>query len=194
MRDKSVPVLSALQRDQLHVIARARACALGLIGDDTDDCAIAFVEHLNRQIARHPQTILPHLASSSWILRSANNWAKNYARRYCQRPVPTHSARQAISLPTSSQTPETDATLLEPKQRLHAALRLLSPAQRNLFQRHCVTGETIAQIAETMYCPPDAIRRSYCELRRRLQDLLIQSGLDPREAMNCLYQALTSHS
>ena len=74
-----------------------------------------------------------------------------------------------------------------------AAMSQLSYAQRDLFYRRCIAGETIAQIAERTDCSPEAVRRSLRLLRNGLQDLLVQMGLSATEAMDCLYQTLTQH-
>jgi len=95
----------------------------------------------------------------------------------------------------TSELPNPEQSLLgrEFTSRLDMALSRLTPVQRELFQRHCIEGETLVHIGETMGRSAEAVRQSYCLLRRRLQTLLMETGFSQCEAMDYLYQMLTNH-
>lgn len=202
MQTKSIPALTSQQCQNLLVLANARARALGLIGEDPDDCALSFVGHLLRQIELYPQATIPRLQSAPWLYRCADNWAKNYARQHRRRnayeqpwPEEPFEANDAQRKEFSSELPNPEQTLLgqELTSRMDVALNQLTPVQRDLFRRHCIEGETLVHIAQTTGRTPEATRQAFCLLRRRLQNLLMQTGLSQHEAMDYLYQMLTTH-
>ena len=76
---------------------------------------------------------------------------------------------------------------------LDTILRQLTTAERDLFQRYCVQGESLAHISTTVPCSPETMRQHSCMLRGKLQTLLIEAGFSRKEAQDFLYQALTTH-
>lgn len=202
MQEKLTPALNAQQCQSLLVLANTRARALGLAGEEPDDCALAFIGHLLRQIELHPQATLPRLQSAPWLFRCADNWAKNYARQHRRRsayeqpwPEETFEANDAPLKEFSSEELGPEQKLLgqELTCRMEVALQQLTPVQRDLFRRHCIEGETLIHIAQTTGRTPEAARQAFCLLRKRLQHLLTQTGLSQHEAMDYLYQMLTVH-
>lgn len=81
----------------------------------------------------------------------------------------------------------------EEELRFGQALSRLTPEQRTLLHRHCIEGETFAQIAAEQRRAPESVQQTFCLLRRQLQRLLMQAGLGPQDAMDCLYRSLTRH-
>jgi len=69
----------------------------------------------------------------------------------------------------------------------------LTIAERDLFQRYCVQGEPLTQLASTVPCAPESVRQYTCTLRRRLQTLLSEAGFSHAEAQDYLYRTLTMH-
>jgi len=69
----------------------------------------------------------------------------------------------------------------------------LTIAERDLFQRYCVQGESLTQLASTIPCLPETVRQYTCMLRTRLQTLLSEAGFSRAEARDYLYQTLTMH-
>ena len=201
MSEKFIPALDAQQCHRLLVIAHSRARAIGLAGDDPDDCALAFVGHLLRQVHQDPHTTLPNLQSSPWLFHCADNWAKDYARQHRRRRACEETRIQEAPERNECHGQEFLSELADPQQSLPGqesysyldiALSRLTPVQRELFRRRCLEGETLIHLGETRGRSAEAIRQSSCLLRRRLQTLLMETGFSQREAIDYLYQMLSS--
>ncbi len=202
MQNFSAPVLNSQQCQMLIGIACARARAIGLTGEDPEDCALAFVEHLLQEIDLHLQATLPHLQSDLWLFRCADNWARNYARGQRRRSLHEQSWSLQIfdqnefqGTALSAGDPGLDQRILRQElgNRLDAALGQLTQGQQALFRRHCLEGETLVHIAEDTNRSPAAVRQALCLLRHRLQRILAAKGLSQNEAMDYLYHSLITH-
>ena len=198
MQNFSTPALDSQQCQMLLSLAHARARSLGLTGEDPEDCALAFVEHLLQEIDLHPQKTLLHVQSSPWLFRCADNWARNYARGLRRRslheqpwPVQVFDQHEFQGTALSAADPGLEQRILrqEIMHRLEAALGQLTPVQQTLFRRHCVEGETLVHIAEDTKRSPAAVRQAFCLLRHRLQRILELTGLSKREAIDYLYHS-----
>lgn len=186
-------------RRVLHV-AQTQARRQGLRGEAAEDCALEFVERMlladdwralrppgQEQVDR--QRTPPEPSSEAWLRRCAGNFARNVHRRdvrLSQRERVWPEWRddegegpdwEPVAL---QETPEARLLRSELAQRIEAAARRLTPAQRELFERILVDEESVGEVAASLGRTPHAVSQALLTLRQRLRGLLERQGLDER--------------
>ena len=194
-----------------HVIqvVSVRARRWGLSGEASEDCALEFVERMllhDDWRPLHPAQASASSGSESgsrqyrvseaWLRRCADNFVHNVRRRWerisrNEQPWPQWSALESIEapgeLPSQSESPEQALLRGEFEQRLYASVRQLTPAQQELFERHFLGDETVADLAATTGRSAHAVSQALLTIRKRLRGLLERQGIDELAAREYLH-------
>lgn len=181
------------------VVAQSRARRQGLRGEAAEDCALEFVERMllrNDWAAIGPAQALAGApsrceVSEAWLRRCADNFARNVlrrGRRISRRELPWPERKsddgesRAWEGPATGETPETRLLREEVGRQVWEAVRRLTPAQQDLFERHFLRGVSVGEMAEALGRSPHAVSQALLTLRIRLRGILVRQGLDEEEA------------
>lgn len=196
---------TAMCRRVLHV-AENQAYRQGLRGEAAEDCALEFLERMlltDDWRALHPpereQTARPQTpqepSSEAWLRRCAGNFARNARRRDVRLsrrervwPEWRDDEGEGPSWEPAAPQESPEARLLrgELARRIETAVRHLTPAQRELFERILVDGEPVGEVAASLGRTPHAVSQSLLTLRQRLRAQLERQGLDERDVREYL--------
>jgi RNA polymerase sigma factor (sigma-70 family) len=186
-----IRTVSANEADCRRVlaVAHARAIYRGIVGEEADDCAMAFLLHLLLRPHRPPGPAALFL-SEAWLVRCADNWIRNAVRhrnyhRHIEVSWTTLNAEEQegdnAGLFAGEDTPEDQTLRSELLHRLCGVVRQLTPSQRELFLRHFLAEESAVEIARKTGKRAGTVRQALLALRRHLQSLLHQAGMDEAE-------------
>jgi RNA polymerase sigma factor (sigma-70 family) len=142
-----------------------------------EDCSVEFVEHMLGDEAAYSRFCADLQDCIRWLNQCARNFVSNYAR--AERRRQTHELTYSSSL----DLPESRAPLVDPVLRsgfrhlILLAVAELTPAQQDLFLRHALDGESVAEIATAQGKRRNTVQRSLSRIRERLRLALEQCGL-----------------
>ncbi len=114
----------------------------------------------------------PKTHLKAYLYRVAHNWITDYYRR--QPPPEVDVDDMAHALSSDDPTLSSQVLLQEEQQRVRAALRLLTPEQRQVIVLRFLEEWSLKEVAEVMQKPVGAIKalqhRALAALRRILEE------------------------
>ena len=145
--------------------------AMRLLGDQTvaEECvAETFARFL--QALRNGGGPETHL--KAYLYRVAHNWITDYYRR--QPPPEANVDDMAHALSSEDEALSTQVAQQEEQRRVQAALRLLTPEQRQVIVLRFLEAWSLKEVAEAMQKPVGAVKalqhRALAALRRILEE------------------------
>ena len=155
----------------VHTSGRQAALAVGLRSDDTEDCAIEFVEHMLGRVA----------TSQAWLSACALRFALNYRRHHkviCSHELPLDTPADYIPDPRIHCDPERVVLLRESLEEVKLALEQVSARDAELLWSFYFAGESIAVISERSGRSQHAIGQALYRGRKRLVTVIASTSSD----------------
>lgn len=142
--------------------------ALRLLSDPAlaEDCAAETFSHFLRALSAGGG---PTDNLKAYLYRSAHNWITDYYRR--TPPLPLDIESELIE-PDSDPVRQAEQNI--DQKRVHAALRLLTPEQRQVIALRYVEGWELTEIAASLQKPVGAIKALQHRAVAALQKLLLE--------------------
>jgi RNA polymerase sigma factor (sigma-70 family) len=167
---------SAQQVAEALTQGRSGAWRAGIYGEDTEDCAAAFMAYLWQKRERIAAAQIPAEKERAFLRRCAYRFAISWARRERRNPLVMMETMDVFE--GTRNNPCEAATLhTELWQLIAERLADLAPHQQVLFMRCYVHEEEREVIASEQGCTANAIKKVAQRARARLQTLLDQAGL-----------------
>lgn len=174
------------------VIGRTSAFRLGLEGEDAEDCALGFVQHVLGWYHRADCHTRQRVASDAWLACCAANWARNVLRARRRRLWREVSLSEPALEQTPSVSPQAGSLFVPLLQqellaRIYFPLTLLSPTQAALLP---TIHTAVPPLHVTVFATPNARRQAVWRVRRKVRSLLTEEGLCEEEARDYLHLLL----
>jgi RNA polymerase sigma factor (sigma-70 family) len=177
--------VSASYEKQVFAIAYQQANRMSLQREEAEDCAMEFM----RRVLSLPPTTRPTAPFTPetllWLHRCARNHASNHVRRLARRRQTERTwtecfgaaaERFSQSCMARGAGPRTLTMRGELWRQVRAALKQLSPSQRELFVRYHLRNYSISDLANRFDRTPHAVEEALSHTRKRLALLLIGEG------------------
>jgi RNA polymerase sigma factor (sigma-70 family) len=178
--------------DRILSLSRRQAVLAGLIGEDVEDCAIEFVEHILCSVPQREHD--PRFGYSlAWLHVCARNHAVDFRRHVSRRDMhliswaEAEEARHRQSVwQYSLATPLAVLLHREIWEMLELGLAELRTEVKDLVLRRYVYEERLRELAEGTGRSEQAVEQQIRRARLRLRTLLEQQGITEHTLRNCL--------
>jgi RNA polymerase sigma factor (sigma-70 family) len=157
-------------------VGRLGARMAGVQGEDTEDCAAAFIAHVWQKRGQIAAVQVPREKEKAFLRRCAYRFAISWARRERRNPV---LVTDDMGMLDGAVTDVCEAAALRDElwRIVQEQLTDLAPHQQVSFLRCYVHEEERETVATEWGCTANAVKKVAQRARARLQVLLSQSGL-----------------